>query len=204
MTLRVVNKWIKPEMKKKQSYKPKPYQRAEYLVQKVQIDVKYVPSCCVVNGQKYYQYTAVDECTRWTFREMYDEHSTYSSRDFLLKLIKAFPAPIREIQTDNGRGFTNAYLIDEKKYNVRSDKIRIVKKQAFMTKSIFRLYGFLLIILSAILPIVSDFVNARFFGYFEHLTSILSIVGLLMLLVSSSAFRRFMLGKDDDPTRFDK
>ena len=41
---------------------------------------------------------------------MYDEHSTYSSKDFLIKLIKAFPIPIREIQTDNGREFTNAYL----------------------------------------------------------------------------------------------
>ena len=112
--VRVVNKWIKPEIKKKQGYKSKPYQRAEYPGQKVQIDVKYVPSYCVVNGQKYYQYTAVDECTRWTFREMYDEHSTYSSRDFLLKLIKAFPLPIREIQTDNGREFTNAYLTDNK------------------------------------------------------------------------------------------
>ena len=107
--VRVVNKWIKPEIKEKNKYKPKPYQRAEYPGQKVQIDVKYVPSYCVVNGQKYYQYTAVDECTRWTFREMYDEHSTYSSRDFLIKLIKAFPCPIREIQTDNGREFTNAY-----------------------------------------------------------------------------------------------
>ena len=53
-------------------------------------------------------YTAVDECTRWTFREMYDEHSTYSSRDFLLKLIAAAPFQIREIQTDNGSEFTNA------------------------------------------------------------------------------------------------
>ena len=108
--VRVVNKWIKPEIKKKQARKPMPYERAVYPGQKIQIDVKYVPSYCVVNGKKYYQYTAVDECTRWTFREMYDEHSTYSSKDFLIKLIKAFPAPIREIQTDNGREFTNAYL----------------------------------------------------------------------------------------------
>ena len=108
--VRVVNKWVKPEIKKKQTKKPMPYQRAEYPGQKIQIDVKFVPSYCVVNGQKYYQYTAVDECTRWTFREMYDEHSTYSSKDFLIKLIKAFPCPIREIQTDNGREFTNAYL----------------------------------------------------------------------------------------------
>jgi len=108
--IRVVNKWIKPEIKQRQARKPQPYQRAEYPGQKIQIDVKFVPSYCVTNGQKYYQYTAVDECTRWTFREMYDEHSTYSSYDFLLKLIKAFPTPIREIQTDNGREFTNAYL----------------------------------------------------------------------------------------------
>lgn len=74
----------------------------------MQIDVKFVPSYCVSNGQKYYQYTAVDECTRWTFREMYDEHSTYSSKDFLIKLIKAAPFQIREIQTDNGSEFTNA------------------------------------------------------------------------------------------------
>lgn len=108
--VRVVNKWIKPEIKKKQARKPMPYERAVYPGQKIQIDVKFVPSYCVANGKKYYQYTAVDECTRWTFREMYDEHSTYSSKDFLIKLIKAFPAPIREIQTDNGTEFTNAYL----------------------------------------------------------------------------------------------
>ena len=66
------------------------------------MDVKFVQSYCVVNGQKYYQYTAVDECTRWTYREMYEEHSTYSSTDFIMKLIKAAPFAIREIQTDNG------------------------------------------------------------------------------------------------------
>jgi IS30 family transposase len=103
-------KELKPK-KAKPKKKPKPYKRAEYPGQKIQIDVKYVPSRCVTNGQKYYQYTAVDECTRWTFREMYDEHSTYSSKDFLIKLIKAFPFPIREIQTDNGTEFTNALLV---------------------------------------------------------------------------------------------
>ena len=84
--------------------------RAEYPGQKLQVDVKYVPSYCVTNGQKYYQYTAVDECTRWTYREMYNEHSTYSSAQFLANLIKKCPFPIREIQTDNGSEFTNALL----------------------------------------------------------------------------------------------
>lgn len=96
---------------KRKGYKPKPYQRADYPGQKVQIDVKFVPAYCVANGQKYYQYTAVDECTRFCFREMYDEHSTYSSLDFLKKLIEKFPFPIREIQTDNGTEWTNALLV---------------------------------------------------------------------------------------------
>ncbi len=111
--VRVVNKWIKPAIKGKQTKKPKPYKRAEYPGQKVQIDVKYVPSYCICGGKKYYQYTAVDECTRWTFRELYEEHSTYSSTDFLVKLIKAFPAPIREIQTDNGSEFTMALKVKD-------------------------------------------------------------------------------------------
>lgn len=96
---------------KRQGYKSKPYKRADYPGQKVQIDVKFVPSYCVTNGQKYYQYTAIDECTRWCFREMYDEHSTYSSLDFIKKVVEKFPFPIREVQTDNGTEWTNALLV---------------------------------------------------------------------------------------------
>ncbi len=108
--VRVVNKWIKPEVKKRQKRQNKPYMRAEYPGQKVQVDVKFVPSTCVSNGRKYYQYTAVDECTRWTYREMYEEHSTYSSAQFLVNLVKKSPFMIREIQTDNGTEFTNALV----------------------------------------------------------------------------------------------
>ena len=123
--VRVVNKWIKPEIKQKQTKKPKPYQRAEYPGQKVQVDVKFVPSYCVVNGEKYYQYTAVDECTRWTFREMYDEHSTYSSTDFLKKLILNCPFPIRDIQTDNGTEFTRALISDDGKPSLFEEMLEL-------------------------------------------------------------------------------
>ena len=43
---------------------------------------------------------------------MYDEHSTYSSKDFLLKLMERAPFPIREVQTDNGSEFTNRLFSD--------------------------------------------------------------------------------------------
>jgi len=98
-------------VKLKVKKKPKPYTRACYPGQKVQIDVKYVPSTCVVNGGKYYQFTAVDECTRWTYRQMYDERSSYSAKLFLMELLKAAPFPIRMAQTDNGTEFTNALLV---------------------------------------------------------------------------------------------
>ena len=113
---RVVNRLFKCANKKKPKKKPKPYQRAEYPGQKVQIEVKYVPGRCVANGQKYYQFTAKDECTRYTFREMYDEHSTYSAKDFLMKLVSNPHFPIREVQTDNGSEFTNALLVIKAKH----------------------------------------------------------------------------------------
>ncbi len=121
--VRVVNKWLKPEIKKKARNKLKEYQRAEYPGQKVQIDVKFVPSYCIVNGTKYYQYTAIDECTRWVFREMYEEHSTHSSADFLVKLIKKAPFAIREIQTDNGTEFTNALLVKKSTHKSKFEEL---------------------------------------------------------------------------------
>lgn len=94
--------------------KNKPYERAAYPGQKVQVDVKYVPVECAADGRQYYVYCAKDECTRWTYREMFDEHSTYSSQIFLEHLVLHAPFPIREIQTDNGSEFTKALLTDRK------------------------------------------------------------------------------------------
>ena len=66
---RTVNRLLgKPGRKKRRPPKPKPYQRADYPGQKLQLDVKYVPAYCVADGGKYYQFTAKDECSRWTYR----------------------------------------------------------------------------------------------------------------------------------------
>jgi transposase InsO family protein len=103
----------KPTRKKKRN--PKPYQRAECPGQKVQLDVKYVPGYCVTNG-KYYQFTAKDECSRRTYRQMYEEHSAYSAEEFLTNLIRHAPFPIRMIRTDNDTKFTNALLVVKGKH----------------------------------------------------------------------------------------
>ena len=49
-------------------YIPKPYEQMRYPGQRVQIDVKHVPSACIVGdaaGEKFYQYTAIDEFPRF-------------------------------------------------------------------------------------------------------------------------------------------
>jgi len=90
--------------------------RAEYPGQKIQIDVKYVPRKCIVDGKRYYQFTAIDECTRWTYRQMYDDKSSYSAKQFLDELMRIAPFPLRMIQTDNGTEFTNALLVVKAEY----------------------------------------------------------------------------------------
>lgn len=89
----------------------KPYRRADYPGQTVQMDVKFVPSECSMGGRKYYyQLTAVNECSRRTLREMDSEHSTCSAWPFLQLLIRTAPFPVRRIQTDNGTEFTRSLI----------------------------------------------------------------------------------------------
>ena len=93
-------------------YAAKPYEQMQYPGQRIQIDVKFVPSVCLVNGakgQRFYQYTAIDEFSRWRFVEAFEEHSSYSSALFPEHLIKAFPCPIECVQTDNGQEFTKRF-----------------------------------------------------------------------------------------------
>lgn len=47
------------EKTKRSKYNLKPHKRADYPGQKVQVDVKFVPSYCVTNEDEYYQYTAI-------------------------------------------------------------------------------------------------------------------------------------------------
>lgn len=86
-------------------YIPKPYEKMQYPGQRVQIDVKYVPWCCLVGeaaGQKFYQYTFLDEYSRFRYLEAFEEHSTYSSTQFLKHVVEKFPYAIECVQTETG------------------------------------------------------------------------------------------------------
>lgn len=85
--------------------------------EKVQIDVKEVPYCCLKgaakrDGKHLYQWTAIDECTRVRFVYGFEEHTPENSVKFLKMLQKVFPFQIQTVQTDNGTEFTYKYISD--------------------------------------------------------------------------------------------
>ena len=101
----------KTPSKKKES-EPNEWVSGEYPGDKIQVDVKYVPRKCMSKelqekGEKYYQYTAIDEYTRQRVLWASKEHNTYESTKFLEVVMKKFKYKIECIQTDNGFEFTN-------------------------------------------------------------------------------------------------
>lgn len=74
---------------------------------RVQVDIKYVPY--LMKGQQNYQYTAIDDCSRYRIVSFYEEMSNFNSKDFLLNVINKMPFTIKSVQTDNDTTFTNWY-----------------------------------------------------------------------------------------------
>lgn len=116
--------------RKKKVYEPKAYQEMRYPGERVQVDVKYVPMRCLTKelkekGERYYQYTAIDEYTRLRVLCFAKEHSTYESSRFIEIITKKFPFRIEEIQTDNGFEFTNRLSY---KTSIRDKKTMFEKK----------------------------------------------------------------------------
>jgi len=118
-------------------YIPKPYELMYYPGQRVQIDVKVVPTACIVGdakGEKFYQYTAIDEFSRFRYIEAFKEQSTYSSKVFLEHMLQAFNFPVECVQTDNGFEFTKRFGSDKnsptlfeaslKQHNIKHKLIR--------------------------------------------------------------------------------
>lgn len=98
--------------KKRKRRASKPYEPILMPGERFQVDVKHVPKSCLVgalSGRKLYQYTAIDECTRWRYIAIFDELSTHNSVEFFYQLIERFPFEISCIQTDNGSEFTSRY-----------------------------------------------------------------------------------------------
>jgi len=65
---------------------------------RVQFDVMKV-------GPRLYQYTAIDDCTRYRILALYPRRTAANSVDFLEKVQDEIPFPIQRVQTDRGLEF---------------------------------------------------------------------------------------------------
>lgn len=95
---------------------PKPYEQMTYPGERVQVDVKVVPKSCYPDlhkqGVRLFQYTAIDEYSRMRYLGAYEEQNTYSSADFLKRMVAYFArkgVKVECVQTDNGFEFTNRF-----------------------------------------------------------------------------------------------
>lgn len=97
------------ESTKKKSKHNGKYDTPEAIGEKWQVDVKHVPQACYTgdDGEKYYQYTAIDEASRKRFIYAYKEQSSHSTVDFIQQAIVFFGYAPKVIQTDNGTEFTH-------------------------------------------------------------------------------------------------
>lgn len=70
----------------------------------VQIDVKFIKKV-QKEPKRYYQFTAIDDCTRFRVLRIYDQNTVRNAIDFIEEVRKRLPIAIAQIQTDNGPEF---------------------------------------------------------------------------------------------------
>jgi transposase InsO family protein len=73
----------------------------------VQVDVKVIK----LKREKVFQYTALDDCTRFRVLRLYSRLNQHSSLDFLGELRRALPFAVKKLQCDNGTEFPLAFKL---------------------------------------------------------------------------------------------
>jgi len=86
----------------------------------IQVDVKYVQ----IAGRWAFQYTALDDCTRFRVLRLYRRLHHRSSLAFLTELRTAFPFPIQRLQCDHGQEFSFAFVLGVEAAGIRHRYIR--------------------------------------------------------------------------------
>jgi transposase InsO family protein len=86
----------------------------------VQVDVKFVK----IAGRWAFQYTALDDCTRFRVLRLYRRLHQSSSLAFLAELSQAFPFRIRKLQCDNGHEFPFGFALA---VQARGIRLRYIK-----------------------------------------------------------------------------
>ena len=86
----------------------------------VQVDVKVVK----LQREKVFQYTAIDDCTRYRVLRLYPRQNQSTSLQFLEELRRNLPFPIRKLQCDNGSEFPLAFKLAVEAAGIRHRYIK--------------------------------------------------------------------------------
>jgi transposase InsO family protein len=75
---------------------------------RLQIDVKFLEP---IPGKRkgYYQFTAIDDCTRLRVLKIYERNNQKNAIDFVEYVLSRLPFRVRAIQTDNGTEFNTQF-----------------------------------------------------------------------------------------------
>ena len=75
----------------------------------VQIDVKFVEPLKGAAKKRYYQYTAIDDCTRLRVLRIYPRNNQKTAIQFADYVLEKLPFVVQVIQTDNGSEFGSSF-----------------------------------------------------------------------------------------------
>jgi transposase InsO family protein len=100
----LVKNKVKPLRRPEREKRVRRYSKA-ILGERVQVD-----TCKIASS--IYQYTAVDDCTRYQVMEIYPARTATNTVLFFEKIVEEMHFPIQSIQTDRGREFF-AYKVQE-------------------------------------------------------------------------------------------
>lgn len=75
----------------------------------LQIDVKFIRAPRGLVKKKYYQFTAIDDCTRLRVLRIYERVNQKSAIQFVDYVLERLPFQVQVIQTDNGAEFQSSF-----------------------------------------------------------------------------------------------
>lgn len=103
---------------------------------RVQVDVKFIDNLASL-GKRYYQFTAIDDCTRFRVLRIYDHNTVANATDFINQVKTVLPFAIKQVQTDNGNEFSEAFSwhLEDLGISHRKTKIRSPEENGKVERS---------------------------------------------------------------------
>jgi transposase InsO family protein len=104
--------------------------------ERLQIDAKFLENISDL-GKRYYQFTVIDDCTRYRILRNYDHNTVKNAVDFVQEVRKALPFAIKQIQTDNGKEFSDqfSWYLEDLGIEHRRTKVRSPEENGKVERS---------------------------------------------------------------------